>query len=221
MKKRVTKNLRIHYNGLVDEYVSEFFNDLTDAPWIDRLLGSLPARSCILDVGCGPGNFSAYIASRGHRVTGIDISTAMIERARMLVPTGDFRVMNMSRLRFSANSFDGLLVAYSFLHVPKRHAKNVLHEFCRVLKPRGVLALMVKEGTGHHNLPSPLVAGRYCFVELWREETLSQLLKETGFDLILKDSALPKSLKELPYRKFFFLMCSAKRSSTGNKRNGS
>lgn len=36
----------------------------------------------MLDVGCGTGTLTRFLAARGHRVTGIDISTRAIERAQ-------------------------------------------------------------------------------------------------------------------------------------------
>jgi SAM-dependent methyltransferase len=49
--------------------------------WIDRaLLGGVP--SAVLDLGCGPGFYTALLARRGHRCTGIDFSPASIDYAR-------------------------------------------------------------------------------------------------------------------------------------------
>jgi ubiquinone/menaquinone biosynthesis C-methylase UbiE len=49
------------------------------------LLGSLlegfPTAETVLDVGCGTGHFSRWLAQRGLRVVGVDISSAMLERA--------------------------------------------------------------------------------------------------------------------------------------------
>ncbi|WP_323448146.1 class I SAM-dependent methyltransferase [Streptomyces yaizuensis] len=45
-----------------------------------RLL-DLPAGSRVLDLCCGPGLFVVPLARRGHKVTGVDLSAAMLERA--------------------------------------------------------------------------------------------------------------------------------------------
>jgi SAM-dependent methyltransferase len=41
-----------------------------------------PAGSRVLDLCCGPGVYLVPLAEQGHRVTGVDLSTAMLDRAR-------------------------------------------------------------------------------------------------------------------------------------------
>ncbi|OIJ64179.1 class I SAM-dependent methyltransferase [Streptomyces mangrovisoli] len=53
------------------------------AAWAGRLREWLPERPAdVLDLGCGTGSLSLLAAEAGHRVTGIDRSPAMVERAR-------------------------------------------------------------------------------------------------------------------------------------------
>lgn len=203
--RRIAKNLSNHYDGLVDRYIEVFFNDKTDAPWLELFLAALPAGSHVLDVGCGPGNFARYIIQEGYRVTGIDISKGMIDAARELVPNASFDVMDMSHLRYRANTFDGLLAAYSFLHVPASAAEHTLMGFRRVVVPGGVVCLMVKRGQGEQTLPSPLVAGKTCYVQLWRDKDLLSVLQKCSFEIIDQQSAPPVFSEELRFEKTFFL----------------
>jgi SAM-dependent methyltransferase len=46
------------------------------------LLASLPQGGTVLDVGCGTGAHARALAAAGYRVTGLDLSTAMLEQAR-------------------------------------------------------------------------------------------------------------------------------------------
>lgn len=57
-------------------------------PWLPRVA---PGTSAALDVGCGVGRWSLELASRGHEVTGIDLSPYMLERARMSAAVGGAR----------------------------------------------------------------------------------------------------------------------------------
>jgi len=63
-----------------------------DAPWLDRGVskeiieavdsGFFPAGADALDIGCGTGEVSAWLAMRGYSVLGIDFSAAAIALAR-------------------------------------------------------------------------------------------------------------------------------------------
>jgi ubiquinone/menaquinone biosynthesis C-methylase UbiE len=50
--------------------------------WADLLLPLVPARSEVLDVGCGTGSLAVLLAGAGHRVSGVDSSAAMLAAAR-------------------------------------------------------------------------------------------------------------------------------------------
>jgi len=54
-----------------------------DADRIQKLLG-LPEGSAILDVPCGEGRIARELASRGYRLTGVDITEALLDDARRL-----------------------------------------------------------------------------------------------------------------------------------------
>ena len=67
-----------------DDYMGEqsnTFHNLLVRPAMERLLAVQPGDR-VLDIGCGNGNFSRHLAGLGARVTAIDGSEAMIERAR-------------------------------------------------------------------------------------------------------------------------------------------
>jgi SAM-dependent methyltransferase len=48
----------------------------------ERLLGSFPPGARVLDLGCGTGSDALVLAEAGRRVHAVDVSAAMIERAR-------------------------------------------------------------------------------------------------------------------------------------------
>ena len=67
-----------------DEYMGEknnTFHNLLVKPAMDRLL-ELRSGERVLDIACGNGNYARWLAEHGARVTAIDGSKAMIERAR-------------------------------------------------------------------------------------------------------------------------------------------
>lgn len=44
----------------------------TPSEWIQRFAHLLPAQAQVLDLACGSGRHAAYLAQRGHQVTGVD-----------------------------------------------------------------------------------------------------------------------------------------------------
>ena len=57
------------------------------------LLGRLPARARVLDLGCGDGAFAAELVAAGAEVIGIDVASAALTRARERVPEADLRLV--------------------------------------------------------------------------------------------------------------------------------
>ncbi len=70
--------------GSFDEEADHGLRDpAVRAAWAERMAAWLPGEpSDVLDLGCGTGSLALLAAERGHRVTGVDGSPAMLERAR-------------------------------------------------------------------------------------------------------------------------------------------
>lgn len=82
---------------------------------------------------------------------GIDLSPAMVDRARRAHPGVAFDVGEMGALDAADGSVAGLVAWYSLIHVPAGQRQDVVHEFSRVLRPGGhaLLAFQVGEDTLH------------------------------------------------------------------------
>ncbi len=98
----------------------------------------------ILDVGCGIGGSSLYLAEKfGARVTGITLSPVQANRAKEraraagLQAKTDFQVANALNIPFPDNSFDLVWSLESGEHMPDK--VKFLQECHRVLKPGGKL----------------------------------------------------------------------------------
>lgn len=120
--------------------------------WVDRcekraVLAFLPPVTGlrILDAGCGTGNFSLTLASRGAEMVGVDRSAPMLSRARGKSREGPGTVEwvrgDLAQLPFPAHSFDGVISIVALDFMSCREA--VIRELGRVLKPGGFLVLAV------------------------------------------------------------------------------
>jgi SAM-dependent methyltransferase len=111
--------------------------------------------SLILDLGCGKGRFAAHLIDAGARVVGLDLSTAMLAKAR-----GLDRVKASARhLPFADGTFDAVVAIEVLEHVGA--IDRVIGEARRVLKPGGRLAIIDKNAGALNDrrawLPSLLV----------------------------------------------------------------
>jgi SAM-dependent methyltransferase len=104
-------------------------------------VGIAPPAS-VLDIGCGPGWTSAFLAEAGHPVTGIDLVPANIEVARERATRwgvdARFEVGDMDHLDLH-NTWDAALLLDALHHSTRQTA--VLAGIARHLRPGGWLLL--------------------------------------------------------------------------------
>jgi SAM-dependent methyltransferase len=123
--------------------------------------GSATARPRVVEIGCGPGRITGYLAGLGLDVSGIDLSPEMVAEARRRHPQLRFEVGSMTALDLPTGSVDGIVAWYSVIHVPPSRHRAVYAGFHRVLRPGGLLQLgfhygderrRIEEGYGHSGL---------------------------------------------------------------------
>lgn len=93
---------------------------------------------CALDFGCGTGRSSRLLRENGFDVIGVDIAASMIERARQLDPTGEYRLLAEGDIaRSPAGAFDLVLAAFPFDNTPASDKPPLLRALRRLLAPVG------------------------------------------------------------------------------------
>lgn len=134
------------YDDIAAEYAASKqlpFRLVVEAPNLFRLAGDVRDRS-LLDLACGDGTFSRAFARRGARpVVGIDLSDAMIERARAAehaTPLGiNYRQGDAAALG-TIGTFDVVSAAYLFNYAQTRaQLLAFARTVCANLKPGGRL----------------------------------------------------------------------------------
>lgn len=126
------------YDSWSEEYDS-FDNPMIviDEMHFPEVLGDIRDLK-VLDLGCGSGRYSLKLAKAGAIVTGIDISSGMLEKAEL--KTKDYKVEFIkhdiqSSLPFEDNSFDMVIASLVFEHI--KDLSGIFIEIKRVLKPGG------------------------------------------------------------------------------------
>ena len=169
------------------ERLQRFANELRASPAY-QADPTLP----VLDIGCGTGRDSLFLAQPGFEVLAADLSEAMLEEAckRCAGQPGaehvTFRKMDMRALELPDASCAGLWVSASFLHIPKSENLAVLKELNRVLATGGPMMILVKEcdsgAAERYEIHKP--SGQVRFFARYRGSELWSLLEQAGLAVI-------------------------------------
>ena len=185
----MTEYVEDTYAKIAQSYADEFFDDRTDLPFVDMLADALPQGAHVLDIGCGPGQFSQYLAEKDFNVEGIDLSDEMLAIAKTKVAGISFTKMDMRKLEFAYNTFGGILAAYSIIHIPSSELAGVLAEIKRVLKPEGKALFIVQQGEADQVMDEPLAPGEKIFMNFFTPERLNNVLAASGLTVIEQNTA--------------------------------
>lgn len=103
----------------------------------------LPPQGRLLDAGCGTGRAGLALERMGYKVTGIDLSLAMLAAGRSRVAPNKLNAANLLRLPFSDHSFDAVFMFFGALqHIPGRNQRRqAIAEMGRVTRLEGHLIL--------------------------------------------------------------------------------
>lgn len=105
-------------------------------PCLITRIGQLRA-STALDVGCGEGRLCRLLAKQGMRTTGIDPTSALIDRAVQLDPEGTYVLGKAEELPFAEATYDLVVSCLSLVDIDDY--QKAIAEMTRVLKPGGRL----------------------------------------------------------------------------------
>lgn len=113
--------------------------------WKQELARNIPeSPQRVLDIGCGTAVMGLLFAEMGHQVTGVDLSEAMIAKAREKADAQnlpiELRTGDAEHLPFSNGSFDVVVNRHLVWTLP--HPEIALKEWNRVLKKGGVVLII-------------------------------------------------------------------------------
>ena len=135
--------LRDGYAPVAAAYAEHLVEELAGKP-LDRALLRVFAetvKGAILDVGCGPGHVTHYLAGFDADVEGIDLSPQMIEEAQRRFKES-FHVADMFDLPYK--QLGGIVAFYAIVHT--RELDRLIAAWHRALAPGGKVLIAFHAG---------------------------------------------------------------------------
>ncbi len=166
-----SRNVQTRYNRIAANYDrwDTIPEGLFYRSWRRQLWDRVTAES-ILEIGVGTGK-NIHFYPPGAQVTGIDISSKMLEKAAARATRRpdihlELLRMDVSKLAFDAAVFDTVIGSFILMVVPE--PLKALQEVKRVCKPGGKLRLLEFTRSGNRlvafiqDLVTPLTRAAYC-----------------------------------------------------------
>lgn len=167
------------YGARSAEYI-ELFGEIDAAAEADRNAVLAWARGItgpIIDVGCGPGQWTHFLREHELDVEGVDPTPEFVVAAQRRYPGIRFRIGRAERLDVDAESLGGILAWYSLIHTDPELIDSALTGFARCVRPGGGLALGFFEGGPELTPFDHAVTTAYA----WPLERLSARVEACGF----------------------------------------
>jgi len=192
MEKNIRETIKT-YNEIAEIYDRLQYSIDVSEEIVESYLEAFSGQQ-LLDVGCGPGNDTGVFVDYGLNVTGMDLSERLLKLAVSNVPQSSFLLMDMRNPAIKDESFDGLWVCSSFIHIPRSDARSTFREFARILKPNGLIFINVMEGVREAMIKSRLYLDMERFFTDYSVVEFKSLIEEAGFQIV--EEIIGKETKE-------------------------
>lgn len=142
----------------------------------------ITASTQVLDLCCGSGQATRFLAAQSNHVIGLDASSLAIEQATQNVPEAKYVRGLAEAMPFDDEQFDVVHASVALHEMRPVQLWRVLQEVHRVLKPGGVFAFV------DFHTPTSLLyrLGLDLFFLLFETETAWQFIKTDLFDLLAR-----------------------------------
>lgn len=186
-----------HRDAIVDQFTRQadvFANappiaDESALALLVRAAGTTP-EDTVLDVACGPGLVVCAFAAHASHATGIDLTPAMLERARALqekkgLANVTWRQGDVLALPFAEGEFSIVCCRFAFHHFPE--PGRVLAEMVRVCRPGGRIAVVDVAAS-----EDSAVAARFNAMDSLRDPSHVRFMPESELRGLFRAAGLPE-----------------------------
>ena len=193
------------FDRLADRYAEKYFHlDMYDR-YLERFAKTIvsPGAS-VLDVACGPGNVSAYLAKvrPDLRLVGIDLAEGMIRQARSRVPSAEFLVKDCRCVGQLERVFDASAFAFGLSYLTDDDARRFFTSLNASLTESATLYLSTITGEPGWSGFETTSGGDRVYLEYRSVSDIVSMVERAGFrvdfmDVIESPANASKSTQDL------------------------
>jgi SAM-dependent methyltransferase len=178
-------DIRRCYDAVAREYAEKFDGELAHKPLdrelLRRFAEEIGPAGTIYDLGCGPGQTTAFLQECGADVCGIDLSPELIAEARRRHPGASFEVGDILDLPLGDEVAAGIVAFYAIVHFSAGQLRQALAEMGRVLRPGGRLLLAFHIGREAVHVEEFLGRAMSLDFEFFEPAIIREELSAAGF----------------------------------------
>ena len=172
------------YDAMIDTW-EVWRAQITEDPrgiWCAELLDRLPARSRVVELGCGGGTAETRALAERFQLTAVDLSSTQLRRARARVPGADYLLADLTTVELPRGSLDAVAAFYVLNHVPRELLAPLFRRVHAWLRPGGLFLATL----GATDLPGWTgdFLGAPSYFSGYPPGTNRQLLAEAGVTLL-------------------------------------
>jgi ubiquinone/menaquinone biosynthesis C-methylase UbiE len=177
------------YDQVAEKYARQFKDELQDKP-LDRLLLQAFAKDnkekgILIDLGCGPGQTTRFLKDAGQTdITGLDLSSEMINQAIKLHPDIHFQTGDLLNLDLPENTYGSAIAFYSIVHFSPDQLTPVFRQVQQILKPNAQFLLSFHCGDTSVHLDEWFEEKVDIDFYMFHPDQIIQSLKDAGFEII-------------------------------------
>lgn len=176
--------VRSGYGAVAEQYAEQLVDELDGLPFerwlLDRV--ALEAPGPVVEVGCGPGHVTAYLADQGVEASGLDLTPAMVQQAAARFPQASYAVGDLRTLMRPPHhdGWGAVLAWYSLIHLTDAELGAALGALVRPLTAGGLLVVGLHAGSGVRHLGEWFGAEVDLDVVLHEPEHVARLVEQAG-----------------------------------------
>lgn len=169
------------YARRAEEYTALLGSVEAMAPADVRRIETWARTACgpLLDLGCGPGHWTAHLAALGHEVEGWDPVAEFVRSARDRRPGTAYRRAALADLEGHPGTWGGILAWYSLIHLEPAAMPGALAALHRALRRGGALLLGFFDGARQEPFDHAVAPAQH-----WPVGRMAELVEAAGFEVL-------------------------------------